>query len=326
MPAILFRSNLFFATIALGFVWSASVRGDEKAVKLDASLNIPYVAEGHERQKLDVFRPAGAKDKPVLLVLHGGGWMIGDKNFFGIYGDVARGFAKQGFVVVAANYRLSPAVRHPEHIKDVARAYAWTRKNIKDYGGNPDKIFVCGHSAGGHLAALLATDPSHLADPALGMKDNDGKAIKGVIGVSGVYSIPKDDEFGRLASSMLSGLGKKEKDANMNPLAPDLVGVASSLFNPFPLVFGKDAKVFKEASPIHHVKPGLVPFLLIYAEHDLPFLDTMAKEFDAALRKEKNDVELIRMAKRNHNSVYFWATDPSDDTNKAIVKFLDKHR
>ena len=97
----------------------------------------------------------------MLLFLHGGGWVIGGKDdYFGLYGygTIARCLAERGLVVVLPNYRLSPGVRHPEHIKDVARAFAWTVKNIESYAGRPDQIIVSGHSAGGHLAALLATD------------------------------------------------------------------------------------------------------------------------------------------------------------------------
>jgi acetyl esterase/lipase len=74
---------------------------------------------------------------------------------------------------------------HPEHIKDVARAFAWTKKNICSYGGRSDSVFVAGHSAGGHLVALLATDESYLRAQGCACTD-----IKGVIGISGVYDIP----------------------------------------------------------------------------------------------------------------------------------------
>jgi acetyl esterase/lipase len=83
------------------------------------------------------------------------------------------------------NYRLSPGVQHPEHIKDVARAFAWTHKHIGGYGGRPDELFLCGHSAGGHLISLLATDESYLKAEGLSLKD-----VKGVMSISGVYAIP----------------------------------------------------------------------------------------------------------------------------------------
>jgi acetyl esterase/lipase len=98
------------------------------------------------KHRLDLFVPEGLKDAPVLIFVHGGGWTSGDKN---LYSFVGRAFAEQGFVTAVINYRLSPQVQHPAHIEDVARAFAWVYRNIAQYGGNPEKIFVMGHSAGG---------------------------------------------------------------------------------------------------------------------------------------------------------------------------------
>jgi acetyl esterase/lipase len=137
------------------------------------------------KHKLDLYLPKDKKDFPVLFFIHGGGWIHGDKGFMGLYSGVGRFYASQGIGAVIINYRLSPGVKHPEHIKDVARAFAWTVKNIEKYGGRPDQIFVSGHSAGGHLAALLATDETYLK--AEGVSD---KNIKAVIALSGVYEVP----------------------------------------------------------------------------------------------------------------------------------------
>jgi acetyl esterase/lipase len=133
------------------------------------------------RHKLDVYYPKGQKDYPVLFFVHGGAWRFGSKDMYGKLGEV---FAKNGIGVVITNYRLSPKVMHPGHIEDVARAFAWAHKNVGKYGGRADQLFVCGHSAGGHLVALLATDASYLKAHGLAPKD-----IKGAIPMSGVYII-----------------------------------------------------------------------------------------------------------------------------------------
>ncbi len=133
------------------------------------------------RHQLDVYLPKGQKGFPVLLFVHGGTWQFGNKDE---HGPLARAFARNGVGVAVVNYRLSPKVKHPAHIEDVARAFAWAHANIGRYGGRADRIFVCGHSAGGHLVALLATDPGYLAAHKLGLKD-----IRGVILISGVYTI-----------------------------------------------------------------------------------------------------------------------------------------
>ena len=149
-------------------------------------------AADKKKHKLDLYLPKGKTDFPVVLFVHGGGWVFGDKNFFGVYEGIGKMFARHGIGAVVTNYRLSPGVKHPEHIKDVARAFAWTHKHIAEYGGRPDDIFVCGHSAGGHLVSLLATDESYLKAEGLSLKD-----VKGVMPISGVYRIP-DNMFNQV--------------------------------------------------------------------------------------------------------------------------------
>lgn len=133
------------------------------------------------RHKLDVYYPKGQKNYPVLLFIHGGAWTFGSKD---MYDALGKTLAKNGIGVVISNYRLSPKVQHPAHVEDVARAFAWTHKNIGKYGGRADQLFVCGHSAGGHLVALLATDPLYLKAHGLSPAN-----IKGMIPMSGVYTI-----------------------------------------------------------------------------------------------------------------------------------------
>jgi acetyl esterase/lipase len=137
------------------------------------------------KHKLDLYLPEGAKNFPVLFFVHGGAWVSGDKNFFGVYAALAKTYVKQGIGVVVTNYRLSPGVKHPEHVKDVARALAWTYKNVGKHGGNPDAITLVGHSAGAHLVSLVTTDASYLKE--LGLKTN---VIKGVVPISGPFDVP----------------------------------------------------------------------------------------------------------------------------------------
>jgi acetyl esterase/lipase len=137
-----------------------------------------------DKNKLDLYLPKGKKDVPVLFFVHGGAWRQGDKSFLGMYSTLGQFWARQGIATVVTNYRLSPAHKHPAHIEDVAKAFAWTWKNIGQYGGRQDQIFVCGHSAGGHLVSLLATDESYLRAEGL-----THKAIRGAIPISGVFRL-----------------------------------------------------------------------------------------------------------------------------------------
>src|SRR5207244_9484668 len=117
----------------------------------------------------------------VLVFAPGGAWSLGDKarhSYLGCF------LVKHGIGSVLVNYRLAPQVSHLAQACDLARAFAWTHKQIGEYGGDRDRMFLCGHSAGGHLASLLATEESFLAAENLGFEQ-----IRGVVAVSGVYKI-----------------------------------------------------------------------------------------------------------------------------------------
>jgi acetyl esterase/lipase len=260
-----------------------------------------------ERHRLDVFGPKGQTGCPVLFFVHGGGWVIGKKDdYFGIlgYATIARCLARRGLVVVLPNYRLSPAVRHPEHIKDVARAFAWTCTNAARYGGDPKRIVVCGHSAGGHLVSLLATDEKYLKAEGRSRKD-----VRGVIGVCGVYCV-EDLEFKMSASTPGEGLSFDSK------------------VSPFALVFGTDPEVLKQASPIRHVEPGLPPFLLMNAGFDYVRLPQMAKDFATALEENCCAVEVKVVPWRTHETVVFDILHRTAEPAfvEAVVNFVDHCR
>ncbi len=164
---------------------------------LDISYN-PAKNADPKRQKLDFYVPKGAKNFPVMMFVHGGAWKTGDKSQYGALGEL---FAKQGIGTAIINYRLTGkdgAVKHPDHIHDVAKAFAWVKENCGTYGGDQKRIFISGHSAGGHLVALLATDESYLKAVKCSTKD-----IRGVIALSGVYTITPiilGDVFGKDAN------------------------------------------------------------------------------------------------------------------------------
>lgn len=161
---------------------------DAAPFEVRAEKNITYYSGPDAdkiKHRLDLYLPKGKDDFPVVMFVHGGAWMMGDKDFFGVHEAIGRMFARHGIGSAVISYRLSPSVKHPEHIKDVARAFAWLHNDIKQYGGRPDQLFICGHSAGGHLVALLATDESYLKAEGLALSD-----IKGVMPISGVYLIP----------------------------------------------------------------------------------------------------------------------------------------
>ncbi|MFP6873663.1 MAG: alpha/beta hydrolase [Verrucomicrobiales bacterium] len=126
-----------------------------------------------ERCKLDVYHPAKAKNFATVVWFHGGGLRGGKKS-------IPAGLKNKGIAVVAVNYRLFPKVKCPVYIEDAAAAVAWTFRNIKKYGGNADRIFISGHSAGGYLTSMVGLDKSYLAAHKI-----DADLIAGLIPVSG---------------------------------------------------------------------------------------------------------------------------------------------
>lgn len=122
-------------------------------------------------QSLDIHTTNPAEDgksaklTPVLIMIHGGGWRRGDKAGVGVTRHKAPHFVASGYVYVSINYRPSATPdgpKHPAHVQDCAKAIAWVHDNIAKYGGAPNRVFVMGHSAGAHLAALVSTDHRRL--------------------------------------------------------------------------------------------------------------------------------------------------------------------
>jgi acetyl esterase/lipase len=263
------------------------------------------------RHRLDLYVPRGLTDYPVVVLVHGGGWVMGDKRSCGLYSSVGKFLASQGVGAVLPNYRLSPEVKHPEHVRDVARAVAWTHAHIADHGGRPDRLFLAGHSAGGHLVALLATDEQYLKAEGL-----PTTAIQGVIGISGIYRIP--DDPGRLVLRLNELLPFR---AAHGPIRPG-ISFRRDLFS---LPFGHDPQVRADASPLCHVRPGLPPFLLLYAENDLPTLPESAADFHQALLDHGCETCLVLVHDRNHNAIIFRATTARDPTARAMLTFIRQH-
>ena len=201
----------FLAGVFLRYTKQAKVKATQKLLERigkDVVLkkDITYVdgkPEDAEKHKLDIYAPKGKQNAPVFFFVHGGAWRTGDRT---LYLPLGNRFATDGLLVVAPSYRLAPKNPFPAQIDDVAAAFAWTVKHIKEYGGDPERIYVGGHSAGGHLVSLLTLDPIHLEKHKLSPKH-----IRGTAALSGVYDLTAigdsqaavfgtDKEFRRKAS------------------------------------------------------------------------------------------------------------------------------
>lgn len=149
----------------------------------------PDLAFGtNPHQRLDVYSPWHAKGKPIIVFWYGGGWENGKKSQ---YRFVGAALAKAGYVAVLPDYRHFPEVKFPAFVEDGAEALAWVASHAEEIGGDPKRIYIAGHSAGAHLAAMLAYDPAQLARVGLAPD-----TVRGFIGLSGPYALdPNNDTY-----------------------------------------------------------------------------------------------------------------------------------
>ncbi|HRI63685.1 MAG TPA: alpha/beta hydrolase [Polyangium sp.] len=213
-------------------------------LRVERIKNIVYSKAGGINLRLDVYRPKGLpKDAscPTVLFVHGGAWIIGNKDNQGK--PLANRLAAHGWVVVSMNYRLSPRFTFPDHIIDVKSAIRWIREHGKEYGANPDFLVITGGSAGGHLAALAALTPN---DPAYqpGFEDVDTR-VQACVPFYGAYDFT--DRHGHWKHSLLV------------PMVERLI-MKKRL---------RDARAqFDAASPMSRVRPDAPPFFVIHGAMD----------------------------------------------------------
>ena len=158
----------------------------EMAVHIALTSSIAYAERS--RHRLDICRPSDAIDAPVIIFFYGGAWRSGNKE---LYRYVAKALARLGYVVVVPDYRIFPEVRYPDFLEDGALVVRWVKGNVARFGGDPEKIFLKGHSAGAHIAAMLSIDGRWLGKVGL----RPGRDIAGLIGIAGPYDyMPLHDE------------------------------------------------------------------------------------------------------------------------------------
>ena len=244
--------------------------------------NFAYGA--HPRQVLDVFQPEGASGAPVLVFVHGGAFVRGDKTVNGeVYDNVLYYFARHGVLGVNIEYRLAPEAAFPCGAEDVHGALQWVKQNAARFGGDPLRIFPFGHSAGGAHVATWAFDPNVAAKP--------GPEVKGIVIASG-----------RVRADALPD----------NPNA-----------NAVRAYFGDDPSRYEERSPVIYANRCALPVFIAIAEFDNPYLDVYCAElFHRLSVARKRSPPFVRMSRHNHISIMAHFNTEEDILGRQILDFI----
>jgi acetyl esterase/lipase len=274
-----------------------SVAAVSEAQAQDVKRNIPYADPAHERQVLDVYSPRNAKGLPVVVWIHGGGWVTGDKA--SVQGK-PQFFMDKGFVFVSTNYRLLPSVDMATIVRDIAKSICWVHGHIAEHGGDPKRLFVMGHSAGAQLAALICTDDRYLKAEGLSLD-----IVRGCVPVDGdTYDVPAIVETGetrrRVHGLPQPKLGHREK-------------------------FGDDPAKHRDLSAVTHVAKGkgIPPFLIVHvAEH--PDTRAQAQRLGDALKGAGVSATVFGGRETTHNKINTDLGLPDDPATKALSEFLSQ--
>lgn len=266
----------------------------------DVAYGDPLPGDKGGRNLLDVVLPEAAGERrPILLQIHGGGWMIGDKKEQG--GPLMGYLAERGWVCFAVNYRLSPKAKFPDHIVDVKRALAWIREHAHEYGADPDFVCVTGGSAGGHLTALTALSCN---DPAFqpGFEDADTR-VAAAVPFYGVFDF-RDRAGHRGKQSMEDMVARRvfQCTADENP------------------------ELWDAMSPLLRVSADAPPFLVIQGTHDSLVFVEEARDFVRALEeKSQSPVHYLEMHGAQHAFELFHSVR-SQLAVRAAAAFLQAER
>ena len=219
----------------------------------------------HPRQIVDVYRRDGETDVPVVLFVHGGAFVRGDKDVTGeVYANICYYFARHGHLAINVEYRLAPESAYPGGAADLAGAVAWVKRHAREFGGDPERLFLVGHSAGATHVATYAWDPTVAIGP--------DPAVKGLVLISG-----------RLR-------------ADARPDNPNAHGVRA--------YFGADETLYEARSPVTYAAASQLPVFLAIAEYENPLLDVYGAEalHRIALARGRAP-RFLRVPRHNHISV-----------------------
>jgi acetyl esterase/lipase len=259
--------------------------------------DIPYAEPADARQTLDVYAPENAKNLPVVVWIHGGGWQTGDKSEVQ---TKPQAFVDKGFVFVSTNYRLLPNVDMGTIVRDVAKSVRWVHDHAAEFGGDPNRMLIMGHSAGAQLAALICTDERYLKAEGVSFS-----ILKGCVPVDGdTYDVPLIIET---AAARRKALGQPDPK-----------------FGHYQK-FGGDPAKHRDFSAVNHVAAdkGIPPFLLLHvADH----ADTtaQAKRLASVLGEAGVSAKVFGAEQTNHGRINANLGAADDPSTKALFEFVEE--
>ncbi len=250
---------------------------------IEVRRDIAYGA--HPRQQLDVYLPRDhAKDRPAAIFVHGGAFVDGHRNRTGeIYSNIPVYFARHGIAGINVGYRLAPEAQFPSASRDIGAALAWVRDHASEFGIDPARLFLMGHSAGGAHAGTYAYDSR--------VHSQAGPGIAGLIIVSG-----------RVRADNLAE----------NPNARKVE-----------TYYGTDAARFDECSPVTHVSAQSVPTFVAWGEYENPLIDVYCAELVYRLAAAKRrGPPMVWLKGHNHTSTIGHIGTTEDTLGAAIRAFI----
>ena len=259
--------------------------------------NIPYGVAG-VRNLLDVYQPSTPREGgfPILLQVHGGAWMIGNKEQQAL--PLMYHLAQRGWLCVACNYRLSPKDTFPAHIIDVKRSIAWIHENAAQYGGDSTFLAITGGSAGGHLSSLAALTPNK-AEWQPEFEDAD-TSVSAAVPFYGVYDFLDRDNI-RGSMSMESTLEKYV----------------------FQTGKAEDTAAWDDGSPVTQVSEAAPPMFVIQGSHDSLVWVEEARSFVASLRAVSEQPVVYGELSGAQHAFEVFHSVRTDHTINAVTDFLE---
>lgn len=293
----------FDPTPAWNYWWRLAIAVPFRWRSIRRIRNIDYWGDGDGRHRLDILeRRSGRPDGgPVLIYIHGGAWVVGDKRQQGV--PMMHELIERGWVCVAINYRLSPRATWPEHVIDCKRAVAWVKEHIAEYGGDPGFVAVSGGSAGGQLSSLVALTPNR-AEWQPGFEEAD-TSVDACVPFYGVYDMTGSPEgSGAFGPGLLELLERRVMKVG----------------------YPGHHELFEQASPTTRIGPGAPPMLVFHGVNDTLVPVGVARAFAARLRQESAAPVAYVELPRTQHAFDVLASIRCRHTTMGAVRFLESIR